>query len=335
MSERAGRAARRPRARTPAALVVEARAKLNLGLAVGPRRADGFHDIATVFQSVSLADTLILRRRRRGFTLAIRRQDAALPRARPARRSHRARRPGGSADAVPAGGSNLVLRAARLLRERAGLDGGAGIRLIKRIPERTGLGGASADAAATLVGLARLHRLEIRRERLLELAAELGSDVPFALRGGTALGLGRGERLVRLRLGRGFRALIAVPRWRIATALAYRRWDRGKYGLTGWSAKLRFAQSLAGEELNPESALRLGNAFEQVLGARRYQFDSLCRRLRDAGVEGLRMTGSGSAVFGLLGLGTSATTVARRFLGTERLFMVRSVRSALRITPYR
>ena len=130
----------------------------------------------------------------------------------------------------------------------------------------------------------------------MALAAELGSDVPFATIGGTALGTGRGERLRPLRLAREFRALIAMPTWEMSTARAFRAIDRGKYGLTAWNAKLRFGQSLGRERLTAERALRLGNTFESALGYRRSGFQSLCERLRDAGVE-THLTASGSAVF--------------------------------------
>jgi len=130
-------------------VIVEARAKLNLGLAVGPRRADGYHDLATVFQSVSLADHLIARPAARGFTLRVRHERAA------------ARGGRGRSGPVPAGRDNLVLRAARLLARRVGLEGGARFELVKRIPAGAGLGGGSADAAAALAALAALHRVRL------------------------------------------------------------------------------------------------------------------------------------------------------------------------------
>lgn len=307
---------------------VEARAKLNLGLAVGPRRDDGFHELVTVFQSVSLADTLWIEPRARGFSLSVRHEDASL-------RPSGARRPRGrrrfASRGIPAGRDNLVIRAARRLSDAAGLEGGAHFTLVKRIPARAGLGGGSADAAAALVGLARLERLRLTRTRRLELAAELGSDVPFAASGGTALGRGRGERLVPLRLARGFRALVAMPEWEVSTAQAYRAIDRGKYGLTAWGAKLRFGQSLGRERLTAERALRLGNTFESALGNRQSDFHSLCERLRAVGVPRPRLTGSGSAVFGILDPGRTVKSILAGFVGRERLFVVRSRRTSLRV----
>jgi len=298
---------------------IEARAKLNLGLAVGPRRDDGFHDLATVFQSVSLADTLLIEPRRRGFSLSIRYRDVSLPRA-----GHRRRRrvpPGGQ---IPTGPANLVLRAARLVAERYRLPGGARFSLTKRIPAGAGLGGGSADAAAAMTGLARLHGLRWSRAEQLELASELGSDVPFILLGGTALGLGRGDRLRRIALARPFRALLAVPSWRVKTARAFLSLDRGKYGLTGRGRILRFVEVLGREALTANRAVRLGNAFEMVLGEQRSGFLSLCARLRDAGVEEPHLTGSGSGVFGMIPTRLAAERIVDRFVGDEAVNVIRS-----------
>lgn len=301
-------------------VALEARAKLNLGLAVGPRRADGFHELATVFQSVSLSDTLVAERAARGFALRVVHEDASI--------GGGGRRVRGRG--VPLGASNLVLRAARLVSRRLGLPGGARFRLVKRIPAGAGLGGGSADAAAALVAVARLHGVRLALADRLALAGELGSDVPFAVLGGTALGLGRGERLHPLKLAGPFRAVIAVPRWKVPTGKAFGQIRRNKYALTVWRAKLRFAQSLERKRLDPRVALRLGNSFERVLGSRRSDFDSLSMRLRAAGVEEVRLTGSGSAVFAVLAPGVPFGTVATRFEGGERLYAVRTVGSGIR-----
>lgn len=303
----------------PAAVGVEARAKLNLGLIIGPRREDGFHDLVTVFQSVSLADTLFAERRRSGFSLDVRTGGVAL-RGRPA------------LGRLSSGETNLVIRAARAFAARHRVTGGAHFRLIKRIPSGSGLGGGSADAAAALVALRALLRPDLDRQELLDLAAEIGADVPFALHGGTAIGTGRGERLDPQSLDRGFRALIATPSWRIATADAYRAFDRLKYGLTEWRSNLRSAQRIAREGIiTIERALSLGNSFETTLGPRRGEFESLRDRLLDAGVQHARLTGSGSAVFGVIEAGVSARSVVSRFRGPEAIYLVHSTRAGVRL----
>jgi 4-diphosphocytidyl-2-C-methyl-D-erythritol kinase len=298
---------------------IEACAKLNLGVAVGPRRGDGFHDLATFFQSVSLADTLIVTPRRRGFELVVGYENAALR--------------GGTRGRIktPGGAQNLVLRAARLVAKRTGLAGGARFRLVKRIPIRSGLGGGSADGAAAIAALDVIYGLRLGRARRLALATELGSDVPFAITGGTALGLGRGEKLEPLELDREFRAVIAVPEWGVSTARAYAKIDRKKFGLTGWKAKLRFAKKQLAGRLKSDRALELGNTFERVLGRRRVSFGSLCERLRAAGVRSPALSGSGSAVFGFIEPGIPLAVVARAFEGSESLYAVHTRRRGLRV----
>ena len=300
---------------------VEARAKLNLGLAIGPRRPDGFHELATIFQSVTLADTLMAEPRTRGFSLEVLHEDAA-------DRGTLSARTRGS---VPAGRGNLALRAARLAVRYAGIKGGVHIHITKRIPAQAGLGGGSADAAAALVAVFALYGVQVPLADRLALGAQLGADVPFALFGGTALGLGRGELLTRLKPGRPFRAVIAVPRWRVPTAEAFRQIDRSRNRLTRWNDKLRFPKGAGGMRLWAQRALRLGNSFEEVLGARMLDFVDLCTRLREAGVQEPHLTGSGSAVFGLLRPRVFARCFLDRFRGSEALYVVRFARSGLRI----
>ncbi|MEO5617690.1 MAG: hypothetical protein ABIS67_07945, partial [Candidatus Eisenbacteria bacterium] len=232
---------------------------------------------------------------------------------------------------IPIGPDNLVLRAARLFSERTGFMGGARFRLTKRIPAQAGLGGGSADAAAALLALERLAGLAPSRARRLGWAAELGSDVPFAVLGGTALGLGRGERLKRLRLERSFRALLVVPGWRISTADAFRQIDRNRFGLTDWKAKLRFAQLLGRGPIGPARANRLGNLFEDVLGAKRLEFLSLRDRMLEAGVTSVSLSGSGSAVFGVIPPGVPSHVVVGRFKGSEPHGVVRSERVGMQL----
>ncbi len=300
---------------------VTARAKLNLGLAVGPTRDDGFHELATVFQSISLADTLVAERARAGFTLTLRHEEAAVRGAQA--RSARA--------VVPAGSDNLVLRAAALVHERLRLPGGARFRLTKRIPAEAGMGGGSADAAAAIVASLALHGIRLPLADRLALALELGSDVPFAMFGGTALGRGRGERLERLRLESPFRAVVAMPSWRISTPEAFRRIDRLRKDLTLWRREQRFAATLGQHGLRGTEAMRLGNTFESVLGPRRDDFETLCARLRAAGLREPRLTGSGSAVFGLVPAGVRTRDFVERFSGSEPLYAVSSVGSGLRL----
>ncbi len=312
-----------------ARIAFDARAKLNLTLAVGPRRDDGFHDLVTVFQSVTLADTLIAEPRARGFSLRIRYEDASTG-GQPAVRGAAGCADPGDLGSIPAGPDNLVLRAAHSVARELGLVAGARFTLIKRIPAGSGLGGGSADAAAVLRALPALFGMRLPPSRARALALALGSDVPFALAGGTALGTGRGETLRRLELDGPFEALLAVPRWRVSTASAFRRIERAKYGLTPREATLLSSQILGRKRLSAAPLMRLGNTFEKVLGDRRSDFDSLGVRLLRAGAVAFRMTGSGSAVFAVLGPGSPIHDVAGCFTGSETLYAVRSARTGLR-----
>ncbi len=148
---------------------INAYAKINLALEVLGKREDGYHDVVTVMQTISLHDTLTLERAAE-ISLTCDRADLG----------HE---------------GTLALKAARLLKERAGYSGGASIKLEKRIPVPAGLGGGSSDAAATLKGLNELWGLEMSQDELKVIGAELGSDVPFFIHGGTAMAFGRGERV--------------------------------------------------------------------------------------------------------------------------------------------
>lgn len=154
-------------------ITIRAAAKINLYLAVGPVRPDGFHPLATVFQSVGLYDDIFAAPAPTiSLTVA------------------------GNGRHLPTGESNLAVRAAHLLAEHAGLSRyGARLHIHKRIPIAGGMAGGSADAAGTLVALNKLWDLRASEDELCDLGAKLGSDVPFCVRGGTQLGAGRGEQL--------------------------------------------------------------------------------------------------------------------------------------------
>lgn len=168
-------------AAVPAPVEVSARApaKVNVHLAVGPLRPDGFHDLRTVYLAVSLHDT-VTARPGEGLSLELAGEGSGAAT---------------GADSVPTDRRNLVWRAAELLARSAGVPADAALSVTKAIPAAAGLAGGSADAAAALVALDALWGTRAGRDELLGLAAQLGSDVPFSLLGGVALGTGRGERL--------------------------------------------------------------------------------------------------------------------------------------------
>jgi 4-diphosphocytidyl-2-C-methyl-D-erythritol kinase len=180
-------------------LVVPARAKLNLDLAVVARTDDGFHEVRTHIQAVALHDLLHLTQAE-STTMTVDGHD------------------------VPDATNNSVRKAHAALQEQAGRALPTHFHLDKRIPPGSGMGGASSDAAAALRGLKTLHGLSVD---LTKIAAQIGADVPFFLTGGAALAEGRGERLTRLETERAWFA-IAWPGIELLTAAVYRAWDKVK-----------------------------------------------------------------------------------------------------------
>lgn len=209
-------------------VVVRAPGKLNLSMRVGPPSPDGYHPVATVYQAVSLLEELS----------AEDADDLSVSFEGPA-----------AAPDLPVDGSNLVIRAAELLRARTGSGRGARMRVVKRVPIAGGMGGGSADAAAALVALDALWGLGLGRDDLVELGAELGADVPFALLGGTAIGTGRGEVLAPVLTSGALHWVLAVADEGLSTPAVYRELD-----------DLRAA---AGEE--PEGAPQVDAAVLQAL----------------------------------------------------------------------
>jgi 4-diphosphocytidyl-2-C-methyl-D-erythritol kinase len=191
-------------------VTVRVPAKVNLQLSVGPLRADGFHALATVFQAVSLADEIVARPRESGgISLSI---------------------SGDDVEGLPLDSANLAYRAAELLAAHAGIDPAVDLHIHKAIPVAGGMAGGSADAAGALVACDALWRLATPRDELLALAAELGSDVPFALHGSTAIGTGRGERLTSV-LSRGsFHWVFALADRGLSTPEVYAECDRLREG---------------------------------------------------------------------------------------------------------
>ncbi|WP_225845307.1 4-(cytidine 5'-diphospho)-2-C-methyl-D-erythritol kinase [Streptomyces sp. HPF1205] len=186
------------------AVTVRVPAKVNVRLAVGGRRADGFHDLATVFLAVGLYDEVT---------------------AAPADEL-RITAEGPGADAIPLDATNLAARAAAALAARHGLEPRVGLHLVKDIPVAGGMAGGSADAAAALLACDRLWGLDTDRADLLAICADLGSDVPFALVGGAALGTGRGEVLTPLEVGGTFHWVFAVADGGLSTPAVYAECDR-------------------------------------------------------------------------------------------------------------
>jgi len=259
------------RSRGSREVVLSTSAKVNLALEVLEKRADGYHEIATVLQAVDLSDRLRLEA---ADTLSLHTDDPDLP----------------------TDDGNLVIRAARLLQKAAGVEAGARLRLTKRIPVAAGLGGGSSDAAATLWGLNRLWALRWPQARLQELAVELGMDVPFFLGAGRAVATGRGERLAGLPGGGGYALVLVNPRVPLSTREVYGRvppdWRAEPSG-TG-----RVIEALRTRNVT-KLAAALTNNLESVVEPVLPVIGRMKAALLAAGALGAIMSGSGPTVFGL------------------------------------
>ncbi|MDQ1293818.1 MAG: 4-(cytidine 5-diphospho)-2-C-methyl-D-erythritol kinase [Actinomycetota bacterium] len=193
---------------TPTVVTVRAPAKINLELVVGAPRPDGFHDLATVFHAVSLIDE-VSAEPSDDITVTVE---------------------GTQADQVPCDETNLAVRAARLLARHTRTVTGARLHIRKGIPVAGGMAGGSADAAAALLACDTLWDTGLSRQELLHLGAQLGSDVPFALVGGTAVGTGRGERLTEVPAVGDHQWVVALAGRGLSTPAVYEELDRLRAG---------------------------------------------------------------------------------------------------------
>jgi len=272
-------------------------AKVNLGLRILDKREDGFHELRTVFQTISLADEVAVRHR---------------PRARSGARIRVVNDPSLETP------ENLAVQAAEALLARGRWKGRVEIELEKHIPAGAGLGGGSADAGAVLSALDRLLKPRPTPDELFAAAAEVGSDVPFFLVGGRALGIGRGEETYPLpELPRRWMALLA-PAAHVSTVEAYGALakERGSTTLTGPGHCRTLSSFCSGARASnwgaaTDLAGTLSNDFEPVLFRRLPELRRLKEDLLGAGAEAASMSGSGSAVFGLFESRAAAAAALR------------------------
>jgi 4-diphosphocytidyl-2-C-methyl-D-erythritol kinase len=269
-------------------LVLRPSGKINLTLRVGPPRPDGFHDVRTLMQSIALSDTLTISPRRGPFKFDTR------------------------APGIPADRTNLVWRAADLLwrsLKRPGDPRDVHVRLAKQIPSAAGLGGGSADAAAALAGLNVVWAARRSRRDLARLAAELGSDVPFFLQGGTAFAAGRGEEIYPVDDAARLGVIIIKPSFGVATADAYRWLDEDRRAAAQASAP---TGGPAHVDLGWASGpVPLVNDLEAPVARRHPDIVEMIAACLREGARGAAMAGSGSAVFGVFSEATARLAVRR------------------------
>ncbi|HEY0451336.1 4-(cytidine 5'-diphospho)-2-C-methyl-D-erythritol kinase [Actinophytocola sp.] len=291
----------------PRPVTVRVPSKVNLHLAVGAVRKDGFHELTTVFQSLSLTDEV---------TVAIADEPGVDVQ-------------GEGAAAVPTGGANLAWRAVEALARHVGKgaeEPKVKVLIRKNIPVSGGMAGGSADAAATLVGLANLWRLDMGRDDLATVAAGLGSDIPFMLHGGTALGTGRGEQIVPVLSRHTFHWVLAFARGGLATPKVYGELDRLR--VTGEPPRVGevepVLEALASGDPR-QLALLLGNDLQAAAVSLRPGLRRTLRAGVDAGALAGTVSGSGPTCAFLCASAEDAVQVAAELSGAGVCRTVRVV----------
>jgi 4-diphosphocytidyl-2-C-methyl-D-erythritol kinase len=266
-------------------ITLRAYAKINLTLEVKGTRSDGYHEISTIFQSIALYDKITLQQAD-DIELEVRGMEGLK------------------------GPENLAWQAALLLRESYPFKG---VRIIleKNIPVAAGLGGGSSDAAAVLLGLNYLFDLGLTPGILASLGERLGADVPFCVLGGTALGKGKGEKLLILPPPPRLWLVIVKPSFSVSTREIYASWDAGVG--CGDLGLPREEEAIAALYRGDREALiaSLGNALEKVTSALYPEVGVIKKSLLDCGAEKVVMCGSGPAVFGVVPSRAEAERIAQ------------------------
>ena len=275
--------------------------KINLFLEVKNRRPDGYHNIESIMQAVSLYDELEFKAAKKGVSL-------------------RCNIPG-----LPTDDRNLVIKAATLLKKELKVDLGARITLKKRIPMGAGLGGGSSDAAATLKGLLKLWKKKISSKKLTKIAASIGADVPFFLKGGTAVARGIGERIIPIKNVKKSYFVIVYPGFGVATKWAY---EKLRFPLTN-KRKINKIKALLGSFKNSgEWDMYLYNRLEDVVFPRYPEIPAIKKKIHSLGHQSL-MSGSGSSIVGVVPSLKAGERLKQALLSPKRsVWIVESLASA-------
>jgi 4-diphosphocytidyl-2-C-methyl-D-erythritol kinase len=251
---------------------IKSPAKINIGLKVVGKRADGYHDIETIFQIIDLCDDIVLTESAGAITLFSDSRD------------------------IPIDERNLAYRAAKLLRERTGIDKGVRIEIYKHIPISAGLGGGSSNAAVTLLGLNYIWDLGLSRDELLPIAKTIGADVPLFLSYPRAMGTGKGDELQTMPVKSKFYVILLNPQLHISTEWVYRNL---KLELTKNKNDIRIIKFMLERDEIEKAASLMFNDLESAVTEKYSVISDMKEALRLAGAAGSLMSGSGSTVFGI------------------------------------
>ncbi len=283
-------------------LILPSFAKINLILRVLGKRTDGYHEIFTVFQAVSLHDELAFSH---SSDISIVCSDRS----------------------IPTGESNLIYRAVQALKRYSGKDGGVRVTLTKNIPSPGGLGGGSSNAAVALIGTARLWELEVSVEELARIGGEIGADVPFFFFGGTAVGTGTGTEVESLPDISSDKILIVSPKIEVSTAQAYRAMSARDLTKKSLNRILKNYRKEA--EALYKGHFELLNDFETVIFDSYPEIKNTADILKDSGANAVSLSGSGPSVFGFFEDTVGLEAAQSRFREFENVvcFPVRTISS--------
>ena len=277
-------------------MVVRANAKINLTLDIQRKRSDGYHDLSTVMQSLDLCDSIELSKNRTGEIIIT-----------------------SNKRAVPTDSTNIAYKAAKAILDYAGItDMGVNIHIDKVIPMEAGMGGGSADAAATIVGLINLFSLQITESVLMEIATGIGADVPFCLMGGTCMCEGIGEEITRIPPMPQCDILICKPPVGVSTPFAYDESDK-------YPQEDNFMTPYMLEALDTGDIVSvtdcISNRFDDILHIPEVQI--IKSLMRENGAINASMTGSGSAVYGIFNDDVAMLRVAEMLKEYGEVFLTK------------
>ena len=286
-------------------MIVDSCAKLNLYLEVLNKRKDGYHNINTIFERIGLSDKIILKPRRDNKIKII-----------------------CSSPLVPKGKTNLAYRSAKLLQDSFLVKKGVNIEIKKRIPVGAGLGGGSSNAAAVLTGLNKFWGLRLGQNKLIKLAASIGSDVPFFIYDSPfALGSGRGEKIKPLKALDSVKLwhVLAVPKIEVLTPVIYKQWDSKRNLLRGLTSPPRGVKILTSALKESDLSLiakSLLNSLERVTSGLYPEVARIKERFICLGLKAVLMSGSGPAVFAIVPSRKEAVSLCRQLKEENKFWQV-------------
>lgn len=302
----------------PLSVTVRAPAKINLYLGVGRARPDGFHPLETLFQAVSLYDDVTVTSADEWSVSTV------------------AEGPQVDLAGVPDDEDNIAIRAGKALVAHHGVDRAAAIEIAKGIPVAGGMAGGSADAAATLVALDRLWNLQTTDDDLLAIAATLGSDVPFALVGGTAHGTGRGEVVTPVEDNGTWWWVVVFDEVGLSTASVYAAFDLGEYAVDDIAIDPARFQMLRRGEAGATMAVLVRNDLEDAAFDLRQDLERKAEAILQCGASAVLLSGSGPTLLGAATDAVDARDIAARLAerGFDRVTVVNGPVAGAHVVEY-